>query len=52
MMAVLDPLRVVITNYPEDKTELLRAENNPEDPTAGSREVPFSKTILIEQEDF
>ena len=52
IMAVLDPLRVVITNYPEDKTELLRAENNPEDPTAGSREVPFSKTILIEQEDF
>ena len=52
MMAVLDPLRVVITNYPEDKTELLRAENNPEDPTAGFREVPFSKTILIEQEDF
>ena len=52
MMAVLDPLRLVITNYPEDKTELLRAENNPEDPTAGFREVPFSKTILIEQEDF
>ena len=52
MMAVLNPLRVVITNYPEDKTELLKAENNPEDPTAGSREVPFSKTILIEQEDF
>lgn len=52
MMAVLNPLRVVITNYPDDKTELLKAENNPEDPTAGSREVPFSKTILIEQEDF
>ena len=52
MMAVLNPLCVVITNYPEDKTELLKAENNPEDPTAGSREVPFSKTILIEQEDF
>ncbi|MFL2595161.1 MAG: glutamine--tRNA ligase/YqeY domain fusion protein [Flavobacteriaceae bacterium] len=52
MMAVLNPLHVVITNYPDDKTELLKAENNPEDPTAGSREVPFSKTILIEQEDF
>lgn len=52
IMVVLNPLRVVITNYPEDKTELLSAENNPEDPKAGSREVPFSKTILIEQEDF
>jgi len=52
IMAVLNPLRVVITNYPEDQEEWLTAENNPEDPDAGSRELPFSKTILIEQEDF
>ena len=52
IMAVLNPLRVVITNYPDDQDEWLAAENNPEDPSAGSRELPFSKTILIEQEDF
>jgi glutaminyl-tRNA synthetase len=52
IMAVLNPLRVVITNYPDDQEEWLTAENNPEDPSAGSRELPFSKTILIEQEDF
>ena len=52
IMAVLNPLRVVITNYPEDQEEWLTAENNPEDPDAGSRELPFSKTILIEQDDF
>jgi glutaminyl-tRNA synthetase len=51
-MAVLNPLRVVITNYPDGKEEWLTAENNPEDPSAGTRELPFSKTILIEQEDF
>ena len=52
IMAVLNPLRVVIINYPDDKEEWLTAENNPEDPSAGSRQTPFSKTILIEQEDF
>ncbi len=47
VMAVLDPLKVVITNYPDDKVEWLEAENNPEDEQAGSREVPFSKEIYI-----
>ncbi|MCV6630364.1 MAG: glutamine--tRNA ligase, partial [Flavobacteriaceae bacterium] len=52
VMAVLDPLKVVITNYPEDKEEILIAENNPEDQSAGNREVPFSREIYIEKEDF
>ncbi len=52
VMVVLNPIKVVITNYPEDKTELLQAENNPEDENAGSHEVPFSKEIYIEREDF
>ena len=52
VMAVLDPLKVVITNYPDDKEEWLDAENNPEDHSAGSRKVPFSKEIYIEKEDF
>ncbi|WP_452227240.1 glutamine--tRNA ligase/YqeY domain fusion protein [Lacinutrix cladophorae] len=52
VMAVLDPLKVVITNYPEDKEEWFEAENNPEDATAGSRKVPFSKEIYIEKNDF
>ena len=52
VMAVLNPLKLVITNYPEGKEEWLTAENNPEDPSAGSREVPFSRELLIEQEDF
>jgi glutaminyl-tRNA synthetase len=52
VMAVLNPLKVVITNYPNEKEEWLTAENNPEDANAGSREVPFSKEIYIEQEDF
>ena len=52
IMAVLNPLRVVITNYPDGQEEWLTAENNPEDSAAGSRVLPFSKTILIEQEDF
>ena len=50
--ACLDPLRVVIENYPEDKVEQLDAVNNPEDPDAGTRKVPFSKVIYIEREDF
>src|SRR3954471_24955153 len=52
VMAVLKPLRVVIENYPEGKTEELDAVNNPEDPAAGSRKVPFSRTIYIERDDF
>ncbi|WP_336127508.1 glutamine--tRNA ligase/YqeY domain fusion protein [Mesoflavibacter sp. CH_XMU1422-2] len=52
VMAVLDPLKAVITNYPDDKEEWLDAENNPEDDSAGSRKVPFSKEIYIEKEDF
>jgi glutaminyl-tRNA synthetase len=51
-MAVLKPLRVVITNYPDDQTEMMRAVNNPEDPEAGHRDVPFSKVLYIEQDDF
>jgi glutaminyl-tRNA synthetase len=52
MMAVLDPLKIVIENYPEGKVEELDAENNPEDPSMGSRKIPFSREIYIEQEDF
>jgi glutaminyl-tRNA synthetase len=46
------PLRVVITNYPEDQVEWMEAVNNPEDPSAGTRKVPFSRVLYIEQEDF
>ena len=52
VMAVLNPLRVVIDNYPEDKVEELEADNNPEDPGAGSRKIAFSRIIYIEREDF
>ena len=52
VMGVLDPVKVVITNYPEGKEEFLTAENNQEDATAGFREVPFSREIYIEKEDF
>ncbi|WP_179021445.1 glutamine--tRNA ligase/YqeY domain fusion protein [Winogradskyella forsetii] len=52
VMAVLDPVKVVITNYPEDKVEWLEAENNQEDESAGYRKVPFSREIYIEKEDF
>ncbi|WMI66670.1 glutamine--tRNA ligase/YqeY domain fusion protein [Aestuariibaculum sp. YM273] len=52
VMAVLDPVKVVITNYPQGKEEWLDAENNPEDETAGSRKVPFSREIYIEKDDF
>ncbi len=52
VMAVLRPLRVVIENYPEGETEELEAVNNPEDPAAGKRKVPFSRVLYIEQEDF
>lgn len=52
VMGVLRPLKVEIINYPEDQSELLSAENNPEDPAAGFREMPFSRHLFIEQEDF
>jgi glutaminyl-tRNA synthetase len=52
VMAVLRPLKVVIDNYPEDQVEELDAINNPEDPNAGTRKVPFSRELYIEQEDF
>jgi len=52
VMGVLDPLKVVITNYEDGKKELLEAVNNPEDPDAGTREIPFSKEIYIERNDF
>ncbi|NOR53589.1 MAG: glutamine--tRNA ligase/YqeY domain fusion protein [Candidatus Aminicenantes bacterium] len=51
-MAVLRPLKVVIVNYPEDKVEELDAINNPEDPNMGTRKVPFSRVLYIEQDDF
>lgn len=52
VMAVLDPVKLVITNYPEGKEEWLEAENNQEDATAGFRKVPFSRELYIEKEDF
>ena len=52
VMGVLDPLKVVITNYPEGQEEWLTAENSPEDETLGSREVPFSRELYIEKADF
>ncbi len=52
VMAVLNPLKVVLTNYEEGKEEWLDAENNPEDASAGSRKVPFSRELYIEKEDF
>lgn len=51
-MAVLDPVKLIISNYPEGQTELLPTENNPEDETSGTRELPFSREIYIEREDF
>jgi glutaminyl-tRNA synthetase len=51
-MGVLDPLRVVIENYPEGQTEEMDVVNNPEDPAAGTRKVPFSRVVYIEQDDF
>ena len=52
VMAVLNPLKVVIVNYPEDQVEWFDAENNPEDQSAGTRKIPFSRELYIEQEDF
>ncbi len=52
VMGVLHPLRVVIENYPEDRVEMLEAVNNPEDPAMGTRQVPFSRVLYIERDDF
>jgi glutaminyl-tRNA synthetase len=51
-MVVFDPLKVVITNYPEGQSEMVHSEDNPEDTNAGSREIPFSRELYIEKEDF
>lgn len=51
-MVVFDPVKVIITNFPEGKTEILDGENNPEDPDSGVRQIPFSRELYIEQEDF
>jgi glutaminyl-tRNA synthetase len=51
-MVVFDPIKVLITNYPEGKVEMLNSENNPEDPEGGVRELPFSRQLWIEREDF
>ncbi|MCL2246847.1 MAG: glutamine--tRNA ligase/YqeY domain fusion protein [Lentimicrobiaceae bacterium] len=51
-MALLDPVKLIIDNYPENETELLQAVNNPEDPEAGVREIPFGKVLYIERADF
>ncbi len=52
MNAVLDPIKVIITNYPEDKVEMLDTINNPEDESMGSRQIPFSREVYIERDDF
>jgi len=52
VMAVLDPIKVVITNYPEGQVEILSIENNPENPEMGERQVPFSREIYVERDDF
>jgi glutaminyl-tRNA synthetase len=52
VMAVTDPIKLIISNYKDNKTEWLEAENNPEDPESGKRKIPFSKALYIEREDF
>ncbi len=52
LLGVLDPVRLVVENFPEDRVETFTAVNNPEDPGAGAREVPFSRELYIEREDF
>ncbi|HAS84350.1 MAG TPA: glutamine--tRNA ligase [Verrucomicrobia bacterium] len=52
VMAVLDPVKLVVTNYPEGQVEMLEGVNNPEDPAAGVRQVPFSRELYIERDDF
>lgn len=51
-MVVFNPLKVVITNYPDGKSEMLSGENNPEDVNTGNRDIPFMKEIFVEQDDF
>jgi len=51
-MAVLDPIKLIITNYPEDKVEYVETENNPDNPDMGSRMIPFTREVYIEREDF
>lgn len=52
VFAVLDPVRVIVDNYPEGKVEMVSTENNPEDPTAGNRQIPFCRELFIERDDF
>ncbi|MCX8083874.1 MAG: glutamine--tRNA ligase/YqeY domain fusion protein [Calditerrivibrio sp.] len=52
VMVVLNPVKLIITNYPEDRVEMMEAVNNPEDPNKGTRMIPFSRELYIEQEDF
>jgi glutaminyl-tRNA synthetase len=52
VLAVLDPVKLILTDYPEGKEEILNAENNPEDPDSGTRPIPFSRELWIEKEDF
>ena len=52
VMVVIDPIKVVITNYPEDKVEWIEAENNPQDTSAGTRKLPFTRELYIDREDF
>ena len=52
VMAVLNPLKVTIENYPDDQVEMMQAQNHPQQPDMGTREVPFSKTLFIERDDF
>ncbi len=52
VMAVLDPIKLIITNYPENHVEMLSSENNPEDPEAGTRQIPFTRELYIERTDF
>ncbi len=52
VMGVVDPVKIIITNYPEDKVETVSMENNPEDPESGTHEMPFSRELYIEREDF
>ena len=52
VLCVVDPVKIIITNYPKDKTEMVQAINNPEDPDSGHRKIPFSREIYIERGDF
>tara|TARA_X000001036_G_scaffold95697_1_gene88373 strand:+ start:288 stop:1961 length:1674 start_codon:yes stop_codon:yes gene_type:complete len=52
VLAVVDPVKIIITNYPENKIEMIEAVNNPENPNSGTRKIPFSREIYIERDDF